>query len=196
MRLNRKVLAVAVLSLSALAFAQFQFYGSQGGPAFRTLAEGTQSEATQFRTEVLNSEGDLQRWWTKIGGNPAVTAPKGVQWGKEMLVAINLGQRPTLGYKVYVETIAKRLGQLAVTVVELKPAPGAMVGQAITSPWVIIRMDRQSEPLVFQRKEIVSRVIGGSKPAPCGCTCGCPYCAKGHDHNEPYGPSGYGGIGR
>ena len=170
-----KMLALNLLVLSGLAVAQFQFYGSQGGPTFRTLAQGQQSEATSFRTQVLNSEADLQRYWSQVIGNPPQTAPKGVQWGKEVLIAINLGQRPTLGYSVYVETIAKTQGQLVVTVVEQKPAPGGMVGQAITSPWVIIRMDRQAEPLVFRRKELENR-FGGVQRHQCNCRCGCACC--------------------
>ena len=185
MRVIPVLLALGAV-IPMVAIAQFQFYGTSQGPQFRTFAQGQQSNATGFRTEVLNTDGDLQRYWSRVVGQRPESAPRDVKWGEEMLIAINLGQRSSLGYSVYVETIAKRRGELLVSVVEQKPAPGSMVGQAITSPWVIVRMNRQPEPLVFQRREQTARFTETRRPAACGCTCGCPACARGRGHEDGY----------
>jgi len=61
-----------------------------------------------------------------------------------MIVAVFLGEKPTGGYKVEITAIEedRGKGRLRVVVRERKPPAGAMVIQALTQPYHIVRVKK------------------------------------------------------
>lgn len=56
-------------------------------------------------------------------------------------VFIALGARSTGGYSVVIKSVTERQGLVTVVYSEQKPEKGAMVTQAFTYPWIVIRID-------------------------------------------------------
>lgn len=146
---------IFLLALAALACAAF----GQQPIRWSTYQEGAYGKIKSAETRALMTEGDWQLYWRRLTGNASTTTPRGIDWNTEYLIAISLGERRTGGFQVYVETIERgRTGAPVVRYVELTPGPGEVVAQAITSPYVVVRVARSAggSP-VFSRRTMERR---------------------------------------
>ena len=183
----------AIAGFGAAQSAWNQFGNPGGGKSatqfvrWSTVKSGTQSNMRASVIEVINSEAEWQSYWSRAGHGLPQNAPKSIDFGKEMGVAIHIGTRNTGGYETYVQSVERVRGNdTVVKYVEKTPAQGAVVSQSLTSPYVIIRVDRIGGRISFE-KEIIQ-----AKPAPqiinvkplkcCGCTCPC--CIAKHKAGE------------
>ena len=150
---------------------------------WRTLAEGDQSAATQFERHFMYSEADIQTYLGKLKPGP-MRASLRVDWNKEMVIAVHMGQRNTGGFKVYVETIDRTTAAVAcVRCVEVHPAPRGPVSQAKTSPWIMIAVERPGNV----EWQFTSRAIQGQSVKR-GCHCFCKPCGCRQPY---YGSQGF-----
>jgi hypothetical protein len=170
----------SMLLFAASAVCGFaQIGGAPQGIVWRTVMMGERSAVKTQSVLVMESEGAFQTYWTRNTGNPPETAPKTIDWAKQKLVAVHLGERPTTGYSLLVTGITRNLdGNAVISVLERAPTPGQFVGQTITSPFALLAVDRAPVRFVLSvRQQTPPGVIGGGRPpARCGCTCGCPCC--------------------
>lgn len=155
--------------------------GAQWGQSFqtpikwRTFDSGTTSRIQARSMRVLNNEAEFQTYWAQHTGS-AADAPKGVEWGKELLIAIHSGVKTSGGYTVYVETMDRPTpNDIVVKFVEVKPPAGSVNITLMTSPWVLVRMERAGGNIRFQGREVTGRIIQ-SPPPQCGCKCACGRC--------------------
>lgn len=154
--MSKKLITLLAALLCAFAFAQQnRDLATVGGLptgmgiTYSTIDSGTTSRITQQGLKILETEGTLQRYWVQMTGQGPNDAPtKRIDWNKEKAVIIHLGQRPSGGYSVAVQSI-KRIDawNAKVTVVETTPREGEMVTQALTSPWVLIKVSRTAADL-------------------------------------------------
>lgn len=198
-----KKLLVSILSallLCALASAQ---WGATSKPIrWRTILTGTSSAVEQLRTYVIFTENDFQQYWVRSMGRgaSASSAPRGIDWQKECVLAVHLGTRDA-GSSVYVESVAApRQGEIVVTYVDQRPPQrpprdhdrdrdrGGVAAKS--SPFVIVAMERTAGNPKFVRRDGTARPpVWGGHPRGCGgiyctcgipgyygCPCGCPYC--------------------
>lgn len=168
--------------LGAVAGTLVATGGAQLGQSFqaplkwRTFDSGSSSGIQHRALQVLNNEAEFQTYWAKHAGSPA-NAPRGIEWGKELLIAINVGSKPSSGYAVYVETIDRPTpNDLVVKYVETKPPTGSINASVMTSPWVLVRMERAGGNIRFQGRVATARVIQVTPPQ-CGCKCACGKCS-------------------
>ncbi len=157
----RHVAALGALFIAAIASAQLKT-GLDAVVNFSTYQEGQNSRITREGQTILQTEGDFQRYWAQLTGRPAHEAPRDIDWNTHHLIAINLGLRPTGGYRVTVRSINRvHANDLVVAWVEHQPARDAMVVQMQTSPFVIIRVPRTAGVFRFS-KELANAPSGGS----------------------------------
>ena len=164
--------------------------GLKNSIEWHTFRQGAFSNATEFGTKVIETEGTYQKYWAEVVGGRSTDAPKGVDWSKEKLVAINLGIRPNTGYELYVRSVEKvRANEIRFNVIERLPMPGAPAAQVRISPWILIRIERTPGNITFAKQVQDGNHIGGvdiiqvgppggsccSGPCTCckGCACGC-----------------------
>jgi hypothetical protein len=74
----------------------------------------------------------------------------GADLERETLLAVFLGQKPTGGYGADVRGVTLEGGDLFIDLVETSPAPGAMVTQALTSPWLLCGCRAAGSPRWFR----------------------------------------------
>jgi hypothetical protein len=74
-----------------------------------------------------------------------------VNFDREQLVAINIGERPTSGYMVSVTSVVQLSNQdVVISYVEKRPSINARVTNVKSSPYVIIRMKRVNSRITFK----------------------------------------------
>ncbi len=137
----RLALAAAVLSTACASHRP-------RGPASVTasvLRAGTQcgGEVTGPSAHWISTEGVL-RAAMGTGGAFGVEADLPVDFHKEGVLAVYMGQRPTGGYALALHAPAVAIQDHVGTVVVRfeEPQPGGMVTQVITSPCLLIRLPR------------------------------------------------------
>ena len=91
----------------------------------------------------LRTTDQWQSFWQQVGREP----PRVLDPSAEMAAAIFLGEKNTGGYAADVIGARVREGRLVIDYRESSPAPGAMVTQALTSPWVVAIVPRSELPV-------------------------------------------------
>jgi hypothetical protein len=80
---------------------------------------------------------------------PAPDPPR-VEFEREMLIVVALGERPTGGYGIVVDSAETRPDGLFVTVRTIAPGKGCMLTQALTQPVDIARVPRHEGQVGFE----------------------------------------------
>jgi len=140
-----------LLGMTALATA------AAAAPAMRSLGKGPHSGVTQPGQRVIRTAEAWQKLWDEHTANVQPKPPlPAVDFNKEMVLAVFMGQRPTLGYATDVTAVTREKKGLRVTVRESSPPPGALTGQLVTSPYAFVAVPRSDGPVKFV-------VIGGDR---------------------------------
>lgn len=107
------------------------------GP-FRTLLYGYQSGLKAGTIRVARNAGEWSDLWNEhtAAMMPRPTPPN-VDWQKEMVVCVALGERPTAGYGIQIDRVERDGQRLIVEAHESKPPADAIVPQVITHPYVM-----------------------------------------------------------
>jgi hypothetical protein len=120
-----------------------------GAPALEWKAQhGGPRTATML---VARSEAEWQRLAAPFGLRPPL--PR-IDFDRQMVVAVGLGERPTGGYTVTITGAEERGGILHVRYEERRPRPDELVTQALTAPYHIRVLPRSDAgQVVFERVE-------------------------------------------
>lgn len=63
-------------------------------------------------------------------------------------IVLNMGEKPTGGYKIGIENVSETDKNIVVTVKETAPEPNAMVSQSITYPYCIVKINSKKEIII------------------------------------------------
>jgi hypothetical protein len=63
-------------------------------------------------------------------------------------VVLNMGEKPTGGYKIGVESVLETDKNIIITVKETIPEPNAMVTQVMTYPYCIVKINSKKEIII------------------------------------------------
>jgi hypothetical protein len=143
--------------LTLLLLASCIGYGASPVPGsvdFETIERGLQSGVHTSKAVVILGQTAWKRLWMvhkKTGASDAT--PPAVDFSKEMVIAVFLGERPTGGFSVRVTEISipESAGGLSVSVEEVKPGKRCIVPMVITYPYQIVRLARNEGPVVFNQ---------------------------------------------
>lgn len=118
---------------------------------------GSQSGMTEKAQQVVRTRAEWERLWAQIraGEVPPPPAPK-IDWTNEMVLALFMGQRPTGGYGVAIQSVEYGTKEIVVRYEETAPPPDAITIQVLTQPWVAAVVKRSNLPVRFV---CVSRTI-------------------------------------
>lgn len=128
---------------------------------FEIVARGQQATGVtgpSFR--LLRNQDELAAAWNQAHGAALQPPPvPGADLQRETLVAVFLGPKPTGGYGADVRAVTLEGGDLFVDFVETSPAPGSMVTQALTNPWLLLRVPRGEVAAVWFRDPRDGRLV-------------------------------------
>ena len=148
--MRRLLCLVPVVLLSACAAVS-----SGEEQPVRELASGSYSQQAEQRFEFVTTRADWAPLWDRTARGPI---PE-VDFSRESVVAVFMGQRPTGGHAIRVEQVVREGPRLTVEVLLQAPGPDCMTTQALTQPYHMVAV-----PAGATRAEFVTREIA----IPCG----------------------------
>jgi hypothetical protein len=126
----------------------------QASPADREWKGGHGGPPTPTQM-VARSESEWQRLAALFGLRPPLPP---IDFSRQMVVAVGLGQRPTGGHAVAILSVEERGGALYVRYREQRPRPGDFVTQVLTTPYHVRVLPRRDAPrAVFERVDDTER---------------------------------------
>jgi hypothetical protein len=124
----------------------------------RVLAKGAISGVTRPGERVLRTPEAWQKAWDEYAAHVQPKPPlPAVDFGKEMVVAVFMGQRPTSGYAVEVTGVTRSGRSTVVSVRRSSPPPGAITAQIVTSPFTFVAIPASNRPVRFVNSDVGGR---------------------------------------
>ncbi|MCA9835470.1 MAG: protease complex subunit PrcB family protein [Trueperaceae bacterium] len=108
------------------------------------LASGNQAVGVDKPEYVfISNETQFLNVWNKAYGSQlSVPALPDINFDKETLLAVFMGQKNSGGYGITIQDVSNEQTDIYVNMKFNEPAPGTMTTQALSSPWVILRVLR------------------------------------------------------
>lgn len=113
----------------------------------RELAAGLYGGPAQPIEAVITSTDELAAAW------PGSDVPA-VDFAREQVVFVALGERRTGGYSVEVTSVTISGDTLVVRYVERRPGPGCLTTQALTTPYHAVAVPRVHATPRFERETV------------------------------------------
>ncbi|QYK52754.1 MAG: protease complex subunit PrcB family protein [Fimbriimonadaceae bacterium] len=180
---------ISLVLLSGLAGAQVATFGGQATPykaiRYQAVAQGNNSRIQTAQFDVITGSKDWQTLYSKMAGDRTIgftPAPVMCDFNSYDLLVIHTGRKNTSGHSVYVSMIRQeKPTEVAVDYVVNQPTMNSMVSQVITSPYVVVVVEKQTAPYRFRgTTAYTTTYIGnGINNNQCSCNCGCAHCGGG-----------------
>lgn len=124
----------------------------RGEIKFETIQSGHLSGIARRTRIVIRSRPDWEQFWRLHTGNrrPLPTAPE-VDFQKDMIVAVMMGQQSSGGYTIAIESITQENEKMRVDVQEQEPAEDAMTSSALSAPFHIVTVPVWDGEIEFQK---------------------------------------------
>ena len=136
--------------------------GPTAAPDWEVLATGSQAaggDSVSF--ELATSQNDLQNLWSRAYGTMTSPPPlPDVDFSRSSVAAVFLGTRSSGGYSVDVQNVIVENGELYLDVATTEPAPGTLTTQALTNPWVMVRVDAPNLGSAWVSERLERRAFG------------------------------------
>lgn len=127
------------------------------------------SQATGFegpRYVLVQDRQQLLRLWNRAHGSQLSVPPSpDVDFARETVLAVFLGTKPTGGYGLAVEGVTREGSDLYVDLNVDEPSADAVTTQALTSPWLMIRVLRSGVDAVWFRDPASGELIAVARRA-------------------------------
>lgn len=117
---------------------------------FTTVDKGFYSGVREPLQVIIREQEEWTTLWSRhaSGRRPAPSSPL-IDFSAEMVVGLFLGQKRTGGYTVEITRAELDGSNLRFYYREQSPTPGAMVTQALTQPYHLVRLSRSESVPVF-----------------------------------------------
>lgn len=112
------------------------------------IAEGTRSAIEAPRQMIIKDKAAFAALWAEHSAheNPAPTMPR-VNFAADTLVAVFAGNQPTGGHAIALAGLDKIHGGWELRLSLISPGPDCMTTQAMTQPWMMIRVPGHDQPV-------------------------------------------------
>jgi len=120
---------------------------------FETLVVAQMGGFVSPQIRIIKEEQALREVYGQVNKTrkPGFSLPK-IDFTKETIVAIFMGEKNTGGYAVKVVSVLDKEAILLVTVQESQPKANAMVITALTQPICIVKINSANKNIVFEKK--------------------------------------------
>ncbi|RFN58097.1 protease complex subunit PrcB family protein [Marixanthomonas ophiurae] len=118
---------------------------------FQVLVSSSQSNIEEPQRKIIKSQEELQTLFAEINKTrkPGIPIPE-IDFDKEIVAFINFGQTSTGGYTVAVESIKETKDNIMIFVGGTSPNQGDNVTMVLTTPFTMIKLNKQILPIVFE----------------------------------------------
>lgn len=115
--------------------------------AFETIRNGVYSAWPERKMYVITNSTE----WDVLKRD--LNYLRTIDFGKDMLVAVFLGERSSGGYGIEVSRIIETQDAVEVTVIEASPGSGCPVTLALTQPYHIVKIRKTDKRVIFNIEE-------------------------------------------
>lgn len=144
-----------ILFLAVAAFSCTNSAGDKEKLSFEVIREGSYSAITDKREVIIYNESEYQALMNDVYKNldqkPNIPS---VDFKKNSLVAVFIGSRTSGGFEVKIDNVTDGSDYLTVNVTETTPGKNCAVTDAITSPYVIVKIAKTEKKGQFKTKKI------------------------------------------
>jgi hypothetical protein len=130
----------SLLSLGCAVSAMAQ------APAFTTVAKGDASGLQTARQVTVRTAAEWKALWKEHA--PAEKMPA-IDFGKEMIVGVFLGTKPSTGHEVEIVGVRMEGKDLVVEYVQKQPGRGTMAAQILTEPYHLVSVPQHTGAVLF-----------------------------------------------
>jgi hypothetical protein len=111
---------------------------------------GTYSGVTERSQRVVRTQAEWDKLWAQVHANevPPPAAPK-IDWSREMVLAVFMGERSTGGYRIAFRGLKVGEKEIVAEVEETAPPPDAIAIQSLTQPYHLVVVKRSDLPVRF-----------------------------------------------
>jgi len=121
----------------------------------RVLAAGTQSAVRTPVMLTVTSEAVFEEVWYAIHANQLSPPPVPVvDFARETVIVLILGERPSAGYGVRISAIARASRGIEVTVDVVSPGSDRMAAAVLTSPFQLTAVEVTDTPVSFAGDDV------------------------------------------
>lgn len=124
---------------------------------FTSVERGSHSYLTTATSQSCRTHDELNSLWQRHRGNNADPIIPSIldtnDFDSNMVVFVCLGDKPTGGYGVEIESVTEDESEIVVTCLTSDPSPFAMVTMAITQPYEIVTVTKSDKPVRVVFKE-------------------------------------------
>ena len=103
---------------------------------------------------------DRDAWlelWKQLSSQQSPPPPlPEIDFSREMLIVVAMGQRNTGGFGIIVDGVYKRYKKLEVVVKSISPGNNCMTTQALTQPVDIVRVQKSDYSVVFRETDVTN----------------------------------------
>ena len=116
----------------------------------RDLGRGQRSGVRKAEQLVIQTPEAWQKLWAEHTAKVEPRPPlPNVDFNREMVIAVFMGEKPTGGYSIQVTGVKASENALTVTYRTKQPPPDAIVTQALTQPFHFVAVPKSSRPVKF-----------------------------------------------
>lgn len=154
-KLDRKKVAGIVIAIILLCESTFVFSGIMPDTGVNLKIEkewkGYYSGYTKAERLVIKTEEQWREVWKRVYSLrlPKPELPE-IDFQKDMVIAVFMGERTSVGYSIEITEITKRDEEILVSVEEKEPPSESIRAMALTQPYHIVVVRRLSLPVRFQ----------------------------------------------
>jgi hypothetical protein len=117
----------------------------------KILIAGEHSAIEVASVEELRGEDEWRGWWARhVAGGMSKDEPPPVDWERDLVVAVTLGARPTLGYGLDLVGASRDAGVALVLLREREPSPEMLQAQVMTHPFACVVLPRGEVEVVVE----------------------------------------------
>ena len=129
---------------------------------FDVIASGSNAlGAGEGSYALIGNDADLREAWAIAhGAQLAPPALPQVNYENETVLTLFMGSRATGGYDIRLDRLSRQGNEYFADVTLTEPAEGAMLTQALTSPWQIVRILRGGVNSVWIRDSVSGEILG------------------------------------
>src|SRR5262249_31590749 len=138
---------------SLLAMDQEKIRRVETPLSIATVEKGDRSSIRGPLQTVIRNQDEWNAFWKRhsfTDTNPML-AP--IDFGREMVVGLFLGEKSTRGYEVEIVRVERRDSSLYFHYREESPPQGAVVTQALTQPFHLVRVAKYDNAQIIFRRD-------------------------------------------
>jgi hypothetical protein len=130
------------------------FVAAQPSSPVTRLYSGRHSAYEAAAEVVVRDAAAWQATWARLRRGPAAESAPAVDFARDMIVVVALGERPSGGYAVRIDSVSAGSPGPVVHYTATEPGEGCMSTQALTAPVDAVQVPRVAGPARFTRRTV------------------------------------------